>query len=367
MRFDKRLAGWYKKNKRDLPWRKTKEPYPVWISEIILQQTRIDQGMEYYLRFLERFPGILELAGADEEEVLKLWQGLGYYSRARNLHAAAKQIMDLHDGIFPSGYDEIRRLKGIGDYTAAAIASISFGLPYPVIDGNVLRFFTRFFGIADPVDTQKGKTAVLKKALEYIDKTNPGDFNQAVMEFGALQCRPGIPDCTVCPLKKDCFAFWHHSIADFPVKSKRQPQRTRYFHYLVFTQNAKNKKFIYLKKRTGNDIWKNMFDFPVIETAKAVSLKKLISSPAWTGITGVVPYSIVSEVKVHKHMLSHQVILARFYILELPPARRLPFLKVSLADLEQYPVPRLIERFMKTYTISNLHSTIQSKIVDLKS
>lgn len=347
MEFEKILANWYQKNKRDLPWRVTTDPYPVWISEIILQQTRIDQGMEYYRRFLERFPGIRELAAADEEEVLKLWQGLGYYSRARNLHAAAKQLMERHDGIFPSGYDEIRRLKGIGDYTAAAIASISFKLPYPVVDGNVLRFFTRYFGITDPVDTQKGKTAVLKKALEYINKKDPGDFNQSVMEFGALQCRPGIPDCKVCPFKKTCFAFLNCSIADFPVKSKKQVQRTRYFHYLVFIEKAKKKRVIYLNKRIGNDIWKNLYDFPVVETAKPVSLKKLVRSPEWIDIVGATPFSIVSESKPCKHVLSHQVILAKFYTLEIPAGQKFPYYKVSLKELEKCPVPRLIEIFLR--------------------
>jgi A/G-specific adenine glycosylase len=351
MGFEKILAGWYKKNKRDLPWRKTKEPYLVWISEIILQQTRIDQGMEYYWRFLERFPGIRELAAADEEEVLKLWQGLGYYSRARNLHATAKQIMERHDGIFPSGYDEIRRLKGIGDYTAAAIASISFKLPYPVVDGNVFRFFTRYFGITDPVDTQKGKTAVLKKALEYIDKKDPGDFNQSIMEFGALQCRPGMPNCKVCPFQKTCFAFLNCSIADFPVKSKKQVQRTRYFHYLVFMEKTKKKRFIYLNKRTGNDIWKNLYDFPVVETAKPVSLKKLVRSPEWIDIVGATPFSIVSESTVHKHILTHQIIQAKFYILEVPAEIKLSFLKAPSDQLGKYPVPRLIDRFLKKLAI----------------
>ncbi|MCX6244324.1 MAG: A/G-specific adenine glycosylase [Bacteroidetes bacterium] len=350
MNFENILAAWYKKNKRDLPWRKTKEPYPVWISEIILQQTRIDQGTAYYHRFLERFPGIRELADADEEAVLKLWQGLGYYSRARNLHAASKEIMTRHDGIFPSGYEDIRKLKGVGDYTAAAIASISFGLPYPVIDGNVLRFFSRYFGISDPVDTQKGKAAVLKKAQEFINKDDPGDFNQAVMELGALQCRPGIPDCTVCPFNKDCFAFSHNSIADFPVKSKTQAQRTRYFHYLVITTKSKKDTSIFLKKRTGNDIWKNLFDFPLIETTKAVNLKKLVLSAEWKEITGP-SYKVISESKVHRHILSHQVILAKFYILEVPAGTKFPYYKVSLKEPDKYPVPRLIEIFLKSNSL----------------
>jgi A/G-specific adenine glycosylase len=350
MNFEKTLAAWYKKHKRDLPWRKTRDPYPVWISEIILQQTRIGQGTQYYLRFLERFPGIRELAEAGEEEVLKLWQGLGYYSRARNLHAAAKEIMVRHKGVFPSDYKEIRNLKGIGDYTAAAIASISFGLPCPVVDGNVLRFFTRYFGIAEPADSQKGKSLVLGKASEHISRTHPGDFNQAVMEFGALQCRPGIPDCSHCPFRKGCFAFLNNTVSEYPVKSKKQAQRTRYFHYLVVTSKAGKQKSVFLKKRTGNGIWKNLFDFPLIETTNVTGLNKLVHSAEWKEITGP-SFSLVSESKVHKHILSHQVILAKFYVLELPAGTKLPYYKVPVKELEEYPVPRLIEIFLQNTSL----------------
>ena len=206
MKFTRILEQWYNKNKRDLPWRRTRNPYHIWVSEIILQQTRINQGLDYYLRFLQKFPDIQSLAEAGEIEVLKIWQGLGYYSRARNMHAAAKEIMNLHKGIFPETYEEIRKLKGIGDYTAAAIASIAYGIPAPVVDGNVLRLFARFFGIKEPVDTEKGKKAVLEIAKQVINPRNPGDFNQAIMEFGALQCKP-LPDCRTCPLNSGCVAF----------------------------------------------------------------------------------------------------------------------------------------------------------------
>ena len=283
MNFTKILSKWYDKNKRDLPWRRTKDPYRIWVSEIILQQTRIEQGWDYYLRFIEKFPDLHVLASAREEEVLKLWQGLGYYSRARNMHAAAKEIINLHHGKFPGTYEEIRRLKGIGDYTAAAISSIAFGIPSPVVDGNVCRFFSRYFGIGEPADTQKGKTAVREKAKEHISSEHPGDFNQAIMEFGALQCKP-VPDCMTCPLKTGCVAFQQKRIAEFPVKSKKQRVRTRYFHYLLIKTGKGKNHSVFLKKRTGNDIWKNLFDFPLIETEKAVNYKKLILLKEWTDI-----------------------------------------------------------------------------------
>ena len=348
MNFTKTISEWYKKNKRDLPWRRTKDPYQIWVSEIILQQTRIDQGWDYYLRFLEKFPNLHALAEAEEEEVLKLWQGLGYYSRARNMHTAAREIINLHQGIFPKTYDEIRKLKGIGDYTAAAISSIAFGFPSPVVDGNVLRLFSRFFGIREPADIQKGKTAVLEKAKELISPEHPGDFNQAIMEFGALQCKPGIPDCNICPLKSGCVAFLGNRIAEFPVKSKKQGQRTRYFHYLFIITGKGKKRSVFLKKRTGNDIWKNLFDFPLIETEKAVSHKKLILLKEWNDLFSGMKVTLLKESKKYRHILTHQIIVAKFYHLEISPHSGLPFLKVAFHDVGKYPVPRLVEKFLES-------------------
>jgi A/G-specific adenine glycosylase len=346
MDFTKVLQKWYKAHKRDLPWRRTTDPYRIWVSEIILQQTRIDQGWDYYLRFLEKFPDVRSLAAASEEEVLKLWQGLGYYTRARNMHAAARTIMTLHHGVFPETYDEIRRLKGIGDYTAAAISSIAFGIPAPVVDGNVLRLFSRFFGIREPVDSSKGKNAVLEKAKEHIDTVHPGDFNQAIMEFGGLQCKP-VPDCKVCPLKSGCVAFQNGEVAEFPVKSKKQGQRTRYFHYLVILSGKGKNQSVYLNKRTEKDIWKNLFDFPMIETEKAISLKKLVMSKEWKDLFHDHKIKTGKESKPYRHILSHQIILARFYQVEIPADVSLPFLKVNIHKIERYPVPRLVEKFLE--------------------
>jgi A/G-specific adenine glycosylase len=347
MNFTKILAKWYEKNKRDLPWRRTKDPYRIWVSEIILQQTRIEQGWDYYLRFLEKFPDLRALSVAEEEEVLKLWQGLGYYSRARNMHTAAKEIMNMYQGKFPKTYEEIRKLKGIGDYTAAAISSIAFGMPTPVVDGNVLRLFSRFFGIQEPVDTQKGKTAVLEKAKVLISPEHPGDFNQAIMEFGALQCKP-VPDCKPCPLKQGCVAFQQNRITEFPVKSKKQGQRKRYFHYLFITTGKGKNRSVFLKKRTGNDIWKNLFDFPLIETEKSVSHKKLILLKEWNNLFSGMKLTLLKESKIYRHNLTHQIIIAKFYNLEISPGARLPFLKVGFTDVEKYPVPRLVEKYLES-------------------
>jgi A/G-specific adenine glycosylase len=352
MNFTKTLEKWYRQNKRDLPWRRTNDPYRIWVSEIILQQTRIEQGWDYYLRFLEKFPDLYSLAEAKEEEVLKLWQGLGYYSRARNMHAAAKEIMNLHKGIFPKTYEKIRKLKGIGDYTAAAISSIAFGIPSPVVDGNVLRLFSRFFGIREPVDTQKGKTAVLEKAKKLISHECPGDFNQAIMEFGALQCKL-TPDCKKCPLKSGCLAFKGNCISEYPVKSKKQGQRTRYFHYLFITTGKGQKRSVFLKKRTGNDIWKNLFDFPLIETVKAENNKNLVLSKEWNNFFSGMKVALLKESKTYRHILTHQVIMAKFYHLEILPGAGLPFQKIHLNDIGKYPVPRLIEKFIEDEVINS--------------
>jgi A/G-specific adenine glycosylase len=346
MNFTKILESWYRKNKRDLPWRRTNDPYRIWVSEIILQQTRIDQGLDYYLRFLIKFPDIHLLAVADEEDVLKIWQGLGYYSRARNLHFAAHEIMAQYDGVFPKTYDEIRTLKGIGDYTAAAIASIAFGIPTPVVDANVLRFFSRFFGINEPIDKKKGKDAVVGKANQLINHKHPGDFNQAIMEFGALQCKP-LPDCNICPLKSGCVAYQQKKVAEFPVKSGKQKQRTRYFYYFFILSGKGKSRSVFLKKRTGTDIWKNLFDFPLIEKEKAVSYNKLTKSQEWKDLFPGKKVNLLKESNPYRHILSHQIIVAKFYQLEIPVRRTLPYLKVALSNISKYPVPRLIEKYLE--------------------
>ena len=355
MTFTKTILEWYGNNSRDLPWRKTIDPYRIWISEVIFQQTRIVQGLAYYSRFIERFPTISDLAKADEEVVLKTWQGLGYYSRARNLHAAAKDILENHHGIFPDSYEKLLKLKGVGEYTAAAIASIAFDQPYPVVDGNVLRFFSRYFGINTPIDTNKGKKQIYTKALSLIDKKQPGIFNQAIMEFGALHCKPVNPDCDRCPFNNKCLAFLEGNVGLLPVKSKPKKQKARYFNYLVILwENGKKEKFLYLRKREEKDVWKNLYDFPMIEGTEEISEEGLFSSQEWMKIIGEDQYMMILKSHQYKHILTHQLIFAVFYIIQLVGKRnpRLPFLLVPIGEIDKYPVPRLIEEFLNENMVS---------------
>ena len=348
MSFSNKLLYWYKFNKRDLPWRNTRNPYFIWISEIILQQTRVNQGYQYYLRFIERFPDVKTLADAQEEDVLKLWQGLGYYSRARNIYHAAKQIMTDNNGIFPSDYHDIIKLKGIGSYSASAIASIAFKQIYPVIDGNVLRVISRIYGITTAVDSSKGKNEVQVILNELIDSENPDIFNQAIMELGALVCIPINPKCETCPLKLICYAFENKTIDRFPVKRKKITQRNRFFYYLFVNQINKNGHSIYLNKRIGNDIWKNMYDFPLIESEKEliinddfiVHIKKIL---------GIEIFTIKNISQKFKHQLTHQTIFTFFIEIEILEALSLfhEYFAVPSNDIKKYPVPKLIDNYLK--------------------
>ena len=357
-----------------MPWRDTNDPYKIWVSEIILQQTRIDQGMEYYFRFLEQFRNIQELAAAPEEKVLKTWQGLGYYTRARNMHATANEIVKKYHGVFPQAYDSILRLKGIGKYTAAAIGSLAFGLPYAVIDGNVLRFLSRFFGIEESIDQSKGKKIIEQLASQWMDRKHPGTYNQALMEFGALQCVPRNPDCRVCPLKTGCAAFARRMTNVLPVRSKSMAVRQRYFNYLVILKNEKRKAGkIWLRKRTDKDIWKNLYDFPLIESKGTLSEKKITSTPEWKKLFKR-QTSPIMKAGPFKHVLTHQVINATFYVIQYSQETSLPFLEISIKSLEKYPMPRLIEKFVKDlknfiilhvnhFDISNGRRTAEKKFI----
>ena len=262
MHFFNTLTEWYLENKRALPWRGEKDPYKIWISEIILQQTRVKQGWDYYLRFIEIFPTIEVLAVASQEKVLKVWQGLGYYSRARNLHEAAKQIMEKHKGKFPENYEAIRKLKGVGDYTAAAVGSIAFGLHYPAVDGNLFRIICRLFGIFDDIMLPATKKTVAEKCLQLMKDAPSGEFNEAMMDFGALQCVPQNPDCEKCPFQNRCYAFAHNAIDALPAKSKRIKLKERHLHYIFY----RLPQGTIIKKRTENDIWKGLYELPLIES-----------------------------------------------------------------------------------------------------
>lgn len=346
MSFTGKLLVWYEENKRDLPWRRTKDPYLIWLSEIILQQTRIDQGLSYYERFAEIYPAISDLARATEQDILKLWQGLGYYSRARNMHFAAQFIVNELDGHFPSTYDGIRGLKGIGDYTAAAIGSISFNLPVPVVDGNVLRFFSRHFGILEAIDSLQAKKLVFNQAQQLIPVSDPGTFNQAIMEFGAKYCKPSNPDCKSCPFLSTCFAYNREMVNQLPVRAKPVVQRTRYFHYLVIS--SADMKLIAMQQRKNNDIWKGLYDFPLIETTTPVTFRELTLRAEWSVETANQPANGVIRSGVHRHVLTHQIINARFYRWIADPEKFPHLFWVDKKTLGTIPLPRLIDRYLQS-------------------
>ena len=338
--FVQLIYNWYHKNKRDLPWRKTKDPYRIWISEIILQQTRVDQGLVYYQNFTAEFPNIGMLAAAHEEQVLKIWQGLGYYSRARNLHSTAKAIVSKHQGRFPQNYSDILALKGIGPYTAAAIASIAFNLPHPVLDGNVNRFLSRHYGITSPTDSVAGKKELHNIANQILEKSNPGFHNEALMEFGALQCVPGSPDCLKCPVTASCFAYNHNKTDQLPVKGKKTGRKFRYLCYYLI----ESERYIWIEKRTANDIWKNLYQFPVVETPKELTPDEIINlQPDF--LNGC-SYTISTISAQQKHVLSHQTLIARLVCVEIDGKTELnpPYGKIPKHDFNKFPVPRLIEK-----------------------
>lgn len=340
--FAKIITDWYLTHKRDLPWRDTKDPYVIWISEIILQQTRVVQGYEYFRRFIGRFPDIRSLAGADEDEVMKYWQGLGYYSRARNLHAAAKSM----GGVFPVTYPEVLALKGVGEYSAAAICSFAYNMPYAVVDGNVYRVLARYFGIDTPIDSTEGKKQFKLLADQLLDRENPGIYNQAIMDFGAIQCTPQAPACLFCPLSGSCRALSEGRVAQLPVKQNKIKLTERFFNYLYVSSGA----YTFIHKRTGNDIWKNLFEFPLIETPRALSVEEFVQLPAFRMLLAEGEEPQVSLVQGQvKQVLSHRIIYADFYKITLPENSLsfAGFQRIKQSELDHYAVPRLIARFLE--------------------
>ena len=342
--FARLLIEWYHEHKRDLPWRNTNDPYLIWISEIILQQTRVAQGYAYYQRFIERFPNLESLAAAEENEVLKYWQGLGYYSRARNLHQAAISV----NGVFPVKYEDILKLKGVGIYTAAAICSFAYNQPHAVVDGNVYRVLSRFFGVNEPIDSGKGKKIFASLAHDLLDKIQPALYNQAIMDFGALQCTPLSPDCTVCPFKNRCFAFNHNMVSSLPIKQNKTKTSERFFYYLLIRDNGN----IYLNKRTENDIWKNLYELPLIESNTALAVDDFIRKQEFASIFKEDSVVNVRLLNKTKHVLSHRIIYADFYELEAQDIK-MDFLskytRLNMADLELYPVSRLMHNFFENF------------------
>lgn len=311
MKFSKSLVQWYLQNKRDLPWRNTTNPYAIWLSEIMLQQTRVAQGLPYFLKFTEAFPTVFDLAKADEEQVLKLWQGLGYYSRARNLHNTAKYIAFELNGKFPESYAELLKLKGIGEYTAAAIASFSYNETVPVVDGNVFRVLSRYFDVETDIASSGAKKEFTQLAAALIPKNQANIFNQAIMEFGALQCVPKNPDCGICILNDSCLALQKKKVAQLPVKSKKVKVTNRYFNYLVFQDENEN---TIISKRTEKGIWQNLYEFPLLETTSPESdetVLALIRNQRFTEneITQIESYNP----EIIRHKLSHQHLHVRFW------------------------------------------------------
>lgn len=349
MSITENLLFWYKNNKRNLPWRNTKNPYHIWISEVILQQTRITQGIDYYHNFINKFPDIHSLANTDEENVLKIWQGLGYYSRARNLHFAAKQIVNERNGIFPNEYAKILKLKGIGEYSAGAIASISFNLPFPAIDGNVQRLISRIYGIEEPINSKDGKNKIYYIVNELIDKSKPGDFNQSLIELGALICKPQNPECPKCPIIEYCFAFKNHKQKDFPQKIKLKKPKSRYLYYLVINQNNTH---TYVCKRENDDIWKNLYDFPQIETKEEIKDDNILIEKIKNMIT---TDSLIIN-KIHlpvKHQLTHQTLYSTFIEVSIDENIIINnTIKIQLSQINKYPFPKLIENFIFNKIIS---------------
>jgi A/G-specific adenine glycosylase len=348
--FGNAIKAWYLENKRDLPWRHVKDPYKIWLSEIILQQTQVVQGLSYYLKFIEHYPTVKHLAKAPEDEVLKLWQGLGYYSRARNLHTSAKQIVNEHKGHFPASFEEIKQLKGVGDYTAAAIASFAYDLPHAVVDGNVYRVLSRVFGIKTPIDTGKAKKEFLELSEQLLDRKQPALYNQAIMEFGSQFCKPVNPDCGNCILKHKCLAWKANIVSGLPIKAKKTKVRDRYFNYLVLIDKEQN---VLIRKRPAGDIWQGLYEFMLIES------ETRLDQPALFKLKEVKPlikpeFGLKYVSHEYKHVLSHQHLHSRFYVVQFKNTfnsswlklNNLDLVKIKLDNLKDYAFPRLTGKFL---------------------
>ncbi len=343
LKFSKTLIAWYLKNQRDLPWRKTIDPYKIWLSEIMLQQTRVAQGMPYYLKFIDAYPEVFDLANADEEEVLKLWQGLGYYSRARNLHATAKYVSNHLNGIFPNNYKELKKLKGIGDYTASAIASICYQEPKAVLDGNVFRVLSRVYGIDTPINSSAGIKTFSALSQDLIDVNKPDIFNQAIMDFGATHCTPKKPLCSTCVFLNICEAFNKNIVSDLPVKTKKNKIKKRYFNYVVpIVQTDKT----ILNKRIGNGIWSNLYEFPLLETQNSADFDFVFGSLSKLNLINKdFDLSLYNEHEI-VHKLSHQHIYTKFWI---ATSNEVTTNTILISDIHKFPVPVLISNFINKF------------------
>ena len=343
--FAKNLIDWYLDNKRDLPWRSTKDPYFIWLSEIILQQTRVAQGTPYYLAFTSAFGDVKSLADAPQAKVLKLWQGLGYYSRARNLHIAAKYVANELDGIFPATYNGLLELKGVGDYTASAVGSICFDLPNAVVDGNVYRVLSRIFGISTPINTTQGVKDFKALAQQLLDTSQPGTYNQALMEFGARFCVPQNPNCEQCIFQYKCDAYKNKQVANLPVKLKKLKIKKRYFNYIVLLSQEHQ---TILRQRTNKGIWQQLFEFPLVETQQVVDefeLREELQFNQISALYGIDTLTLYKE-KAVIHKLSHQHLYTRFWIAQTKS--KLPQ-GLPIDKIDTYAVPVLISNFISEF------------------
>ncbi|TKC03248.1 A/G-specific adenine glycosylase [Pedobacter cryotolerans] len=346
MNFQKEIVKWYLSNKRNLPWRSTTDAYVIWLSEIILQQTRVEQGLPYFNKFLENYPTVVDFANASETEILKHWQGLGYYSRGRNMLYTAKQVLEIHKGIFPNAYDDLIKLKGIGEYTAAAISSFSNNQAKAVVDGNVFRVLARYFGIEEPINSTIGKKKFSTLAQDLIEDQQPSLYNQAIMEFGALHCKPKLPLCAVCPLQLDCFAYNHNKIEILPVKLKKVKVRERWFNYFLCLEGDD----ILTKQRVAGDVWQQMYDLPLIETIEFADISDLSFSELVKKSFGkeVIIKPLISK----KHLLTHQIIYVQFFALEnyiINFNLHAEIKSLTIDEFKTLPHPKVISDFVETY------------------
>lgn len=350
--FSSKILAWYDEHKRDLPWRQTKDPYQIWISEIILQQTRVEQGLGYFERFMQRFPTYRELASAPEDDVMKLWQGLGYYSRARNLHKAAKQIQ----GDFPSTHEDVLALPGVGPYTAAAICSFAYGMAYPVLDGNVYRVLGRYLAIPEAIETSKGKRVFAQAAAELLDQNRPADYNQGIMDFGATHCTQHQPKCDICPLQDSCAAYDQRKVSQFPVKKKRPKVVDRFLYYVSVSDG----EYTHIYKRNQPGIWRQLYEFPFFETDHLLSATECLGHERvqdFLNLSDQVTYQVV--VQDQKHLLSHQRLHMTCLQITIPPTilsskdgqkamcelSEISLQKVSGKALPEYPYHKMMAQF----------------------
>jgi A/G-specific adenine glycosylase len=345
MIFSQVLVEWYAANKRMLPWRETVNPYYIWVSEVILQQTRVAQGIDYYLRFINTFPTVFDLAEADIDKVLKVWQGLGYYTRARNMHVTAKEIVEKHNGLFPRTYKDLIKLKGVGDYTASAVAAFAFGESVAAVDGNVYRIFARLFGVDTPIDTQRGKQELKTIADDMLDKEHPGVYNQAIMDFGGTVCTPKKPCCLSCPVMELCSAFRNRKVEQYPVKSKKVKQTERFFTYVIPQKGGQT----YITKRVKNDIWKALYEFPLIETERQLEVEEIVKTEDWLRLFEGKQVDVLYYSAPKKYVLSHQRIFTRFVVVGIGEESQLlkeNFSAIELGEINNYSTSRLIEGFL---------------------